>query len=162
MTKKEYLETSLKNGGMTGRIYQSVGEMKHAQGTFYGAVLRGKDTPTRSKSKKFYRDQEDCSMLRRKHYDCVTEYNVIIAAATEEKAEEVLEGFLVCLGKGFIDDNGNWVGIEPDEADWVDEDDSVLKAKVAVQVIIKCRYGIYTDAEAGALPSETSVTFTDE
>lgn len=162
MTKKEYLETTLKNGGMKGRIYQSVRELKHAQGTFYGAVLRGKDTPSRSKSKKYYRDQEGHPMLRCKHYECETEYNVIIAAATEQKAEEVLEGFLIGLGKGFIDDNGNWVGIEPDGTDWVDEDDSVLKAKVAVQVIVKCRYGIYTDTEAGALPSETSVYFTDE
>lgn len=162
MTKKEFLEGALKAGGMTGRIYQSVGELKHAQGTFYGAVLRGKDTPTRSKSKKYFIDQEDCSMLRRRHYDCETEYNVIIAASTEQKAEEVLEGFLIALGKGFDDGKGNWVGIEPDETDWVDEDDSVLKAKVAVQVIIKCKYGIYTDEKAGTMPSGTQVDFTGE
>ncbi len=159
MTKKEYLEAALKEGGMTGRIYASVKELKHAQGTNYGAVLRGKDKPTRSKSKKYYKDEEDRSMLRHKPYDMETTYNVVIAAATEEKAEEVLEGFLKAVGRGYYDDGGNWVAVEPEETDWVDEDDSVMKAKVAVQVAVICRYGLYIDTEAGAMPEKADISF---
>lgn len=156
MTKKEYLTNALKNGGMKGKIYQSVRELKHAQGTQYGAVLRTRDEPVRSTSKKYYEDQEGVRKLRRKLYECETLYNVVIADAKEESAEKILEGFFASLDKGYYDD-GNWVEVTPKETDWVDEDDSVMKSKVAVQVAVEFRYGIYMDEPAGKMPPGTDV-----
>lgn len=156
MTKKEYLTNALKNGGMKGRIYQSVKELKHAQGTQYGAVLRGKDVPVRSASKKYFEDQEGVKKLRRRLYECETLYNVVIADVTEEAAERILEAFWVNLDKGYFED-GNWVEVIPEETDWVDEEDSVMKSKVAVQAAVRFRYGIYRDELAAQLPPDTEV-----
>lgn len=158
MTKKEYLTNALMKGGMKGRIYQSVKELKHAQGTQYGAVLRTRDEPVRSASKKYFEDQEGVKKLRRKLYECETLYNVVIADATEEAAEKILEGFLKNLEKGYYDD-GNWVEVNPKETDWVDEDDCVMKSKIAVQVAVEFKYGIYRDDLAAQMPPQTDVMF---
>lgn len=50
------------------------------------------------------------------------------------------------LKKG-IDVDGNWVNIVVGEADWVEEGDSILKAKVAVQLDITFEGGIYQDRD---------------
>ena len=42
---------------------------------------------------------------------------------------------------------GNWVNIVVGEADWVEEGDSILKAKVAVQFDITFEGGIYQDRD---------------
>ena len=43
--------------------------------------------------------------------------------------------------------DGNWVNIVVGEADWVEEGDSILKAKVAVQFDITFEGGIYEDRD---------------
>lgn len=60
--------------------------------------------------------------------------------------ELILENFLRNLKKG-IDVDGNWVNIVVGEADWVEEGDSILKAKVAVQFDITFEGGIYQDRD---------------
>lgn len=107
MTKKAFLEAALKAGGLTKSIYTSLKQLKHAAGTQYGAVLRISDTPVRATSKKTFKDQQGASLIRRKLYTCETAYNVVLAAADEEKLEELLEGFLSNLERGFYDDGGN-------------------------------------------------------
>ena len=64
----------------------------------------------------------------------------------KEKVEEILENFLRNLKKG-IDVDGNWVNIVVGEADWVEEGDSILKAKIAVQFDITFEGGIYQDRD---------------
>ena len=70
----------------------------------------------------------------------------MLADTSEEKVEEILENFLQNLKKG-IDVDGNWVNIVVGEADWVEEGDSILKAKVAVQFDITFEGGIYQDRD---------------
>lgn len=159
MTKKEFLTAALKAGGVKGRIYESVKELKHAAGTQYAAILRISDQPVRATSKKTYQDQEGVTMVRRKLYQAETVYNVVLTDSGEESLEKLLEGFLSNLEKGYYDDAGNWVGVTPEETDWVDEEDSVMKAKVAVQVKVVCRYGIYRDVSAGVTPGEVDMEF---
>ena len=72
--------------------------------------------------------------------------HIVIADTSEEKVEEILENFLRNLKKG-IDVDGNWVNIVVGEADWVEEGDSILKAKVAVQFDITFEGGIYQDRD---------------
>lgn len=160
MTKKAFLEAALKAGGLTKSIYTSLKQLKHAAGTQYGAVLRISDTPVRATSKKTFKDQQDASLIRRKLYTCETAYNVVLAAADEEKLEELLEGFLSNLERGFYDDGGNWVDVTPVETDWVDEDDCVMKAKMAVQIKVVCKYGIYKDVAAWTSPEGTEMELT--
>ena len=80
--------------------------------------------------------------------------------ADEEKLEELLEGFLSNLERGFYDDGGNWVDVTPVETDWVDEDDCVMKAKMAVQIKVVCKYGIYKDVAAWTSPEGTEMELT--
>lgn len=52
--------------------------------------------------------------------------------------------FVASLDRGIYID-GNFVPIEIEGADWVDKDDSLLKAQVAVQVMITFNGGVYRD-----------------
>lgn len=70
--------------------------------------------------------------------------HVVIADSSDEKVEEVLVKFLRIVGKGLEIDQ-NWVTLEIGELDWVDEKDSILKAKVAVQFDVTFTGGIYKD-----------------
>ena len=81
-----------------------------------------------------------------KLWDRSTSLHIVIADTSEEKVEEILENFLRNLKKG-IDVDGNWVNIVVGEADWVEEGDSILKAKVAVQFDITFEGGIYQDRD---------------
>ena len=51
---------------------------------------------------------------------------------------------MASLDRGIYID-GNFVPIEIEGADWVDKDDSLLKAQVAVQVMITFNGGVYCD-----------------
>ena len=55
-----------------------------------------------------------------------------------------LDRFVASLDRGIYID-GNFVPIEIEGADWVDKDDSLLKAQVAVQVMITFNGGVYRD-----------------
>jgi len=69
---------------------------------------------------------------------------VTIGDYTDEAVEVLFEAFIASLDAGIYVD-GNFVPIEVEEADWVDSDDSLLKAKVAVQVKINFQGGVYRD-----------------
>ena len=62
----------------------------------------------------------------------------------------MFEKFVSSLDSGIYVD-GNYVPIEVEEADWVDKDDSLLKAQVAVQVFITFQGGIYRDTDFAPL-----------
>lgn len=90
--------------------------------------------------------------VRRKYFNMTTHYNVVIADQNEAMLETIVEAFLVNLGKGYDDGDGNWVGVEAGDVDWVDEEDSVLKSKLAVEIPVTFTYGIYRDSKAERLP----------
>lgn len=161
MTKQGFLTNVLKQSGMKGPIYTSLKSMKHDNGTYYAGILRCTDTPVRAKSKKKFLDQEDSMSVRRKHYDVSTVYSVVIADQNEEKLEKIVEEFLVNLGKGFDDGKSNWVGVEAGVVDWVDEEDCVLKSKIAVEIPVTCTYGIYKDVKASYLPGSSEIKMGD-
>ena len=69
---------------------------------------------------------------------------MIIGEYTAEKAEEIYERFLRTVERGLYID-GNFTGAEIEGADWVEKEDSILKAKVAVQVKVRFDGGVYRD-----------------
>lgn len=71
---------------------------------------------------------------------------MVIADTTEAKVEGILEEFLRRIRKG-IEVDRNWTDIEIGDVDWVEEEDSILKAKVAVQFEVTLRSGIYEDRD---------------
>lgn len=142
--EKNYLIKTLKESGIKSQVYTNMKKLKQGNEPHVGAVLRNGETFTRSGSKKVYTDQEGRRKRRVKLWNRSTSLHVVIADTSEEKVEEILENFLVSLKKG-LDVNGNWVNIEVGDADWVEDGDSILKAKVAVQFDVTFEGGIYQD-----------------
>lgn len=144
--ERNYIVETLKNSGIKSQVYTNMKKLKQGNEVHVGAVLRNGETFTRSGSKRKFVDQEGRQKRRVKLWDRNTSLHVVIADTSEEKVEEILEAFLRNLKKG-MDVDGNWVNIVVGEADWVEEGDSILKAKVAVQFDITFEGGIYEDRD---------------
>lgn len=142
--EKEYLIDRLKKAGVKGNVFTSLKKMEMSRDLQMAGVMVSGEVLTRSGSKTKYTDEEGRRRSRHKLWKRVTKMHVVIADTTDEKAEEILEEFLRNIKKGIAAD-GNWVDIEIGELDWVDEKDSILKAKVAVQFDVTFTGGIYVD-----------------
>lgn len=118
--------------------------LEKSQESHIGAVLFERETFTRNGSKKRYRDEEGTLHKRRKIMERATTFGVIIGGYTDNEVEEIFDRFVASLDRGIYID-GNFVPIEIEGADWVDKDDSLLKAQVAVQVMITFNGGVYRD-----------------
>lgn len=147
---RQYLLDKLKVAGLKTKPHTSEKTLEKSMESHIGAVLFESDSFVRNGSKTLYRDQLGAQKKRRKAFDRKLAFTVIIGDYTEEAVEGMFEGFLGSLDNG-IDINGNFVPIEPEGADWVDKDDSILKAKVAVQVKINFDGGIYKDTDFAKL-----------
>ena len=143
---REYIIQILKESGIRSQVYTTMKKLKQGNESHVGAVLQSSDTFNRSGSKKTYTDQEGQRKRRVKLWDRITVLHVVIADTSEERVETILETFLRKLKKGIPVD-GNWVNIIIGDVDWVEEGDSILKAKVAVQFDITFEGGIYEDRE---------------
>lgn len=146
VAETEYLVRILKESGIRGNVYTSFKKLKQGNELQVAAVLRNSETFVRSGSKKTYTDQEGQRKCRAKLWDRTTSINVVIADTTEAKVEDILEKFLRRIRKG-IEVDRNWTDIEIGDVDWVEEEDSILKAKVAVQFEVILRRGIYEDRD---------------
>lgn len=146
VAEREYIIQTLKDSGIRSQVYTTMKKLRQGNEAHIGAVLQSSDTFNRSGSKKTFVDQEGQQKRRVKLWSRSTILHVVIADTSEEKVEEILERFLRRLKKGIPVD-GNWVNIVVGDVDWVDEEDSILKAKVAVQFDITFEGGIYEDRE---------------
>ena len=156
---KSYLMQKLQEAGIKTNIYTSEKALERCQESHMGAVLFESERAVRNAAKKFYGDKEGERTVRKKLYDRSLTFHAIIGEYTDEAAEKIYEELIRKLGKGFYDD-GNWVGIEIQGADWVDRDDSILKAKIAVQVAVVFTGGLYEDGAAAQI-GDAGVTVPD-
>ena len=143
---KKYLLEKLKAAGLKSKPYTTQKGLEKSQESHIGAVLFESEALLRNGSKTRYRDQEGAQKKRRKVFDRALTFTVIIGDYTDEAVETMYEKFMSSLDRGIFVD-GNFVPIEPEGAEWVDKDDSILKAQVAVQVKINFRGGIYRDTD---------------
>ena len=74
---------------------------------------------------------------------------------TDEAVESMFGAFLSSLDRGIYV-NGDYVPIEVEGADWVDKDDSILKAQVAVQIRIRFDGGLYIGTHKRSPPAGVS------
>ena len=146
VAEKNYLIETLKSSGIKSQVDTEMKKLKQGNEPHVGAVLRNGETLSRSGSKRKFVDQEGQRKRRVKLWDRSTSLHVVIADTSEEKVEKILDSFLRKLKKG-IDVDENWVNIVVGEVDWVEEGDSILKAKVAVQFDITFEGGIYEDRD---------------
>lgn len=141
---KAYLLVKLKEAGLKTKPYTTIKGLEKSQESHVGAVIFEKEAISRNGSKKLYRDQEGAKKKRRKIFDRKLTFTVTIGDYTDDAVETMYEKFLASLDRG-IWVNGDFVPLEAEGADWVNKDDSILKAQVAVQVAITFEGGLYKD-----------------
>lgn len=144
--ERDYLVQKLKDAGVHGKIHESLKDLKNCNELHVGAVLQRGESFVRSGSKKQYTDQQGQRKQRNTLFDRTTNLRVIIADTSEEKVDKYLTEFLKQISKGFSIDQ-NWIDIEVGEADWVEEGDSILKSKIAVELDVTLTGSIYKDTE---------------
>ena len=147
---KQYLLNKLKAAGLKSNPYTTQKSLEKSQESHIGAVLFEREAYARNGSKKRFRNEEGAKHKRRKVFDRALTFTVIIGDYTDDSVETLFEQFISGLDSGIYVD-GNFVPIEVEGADWVDKDDSILKAQVAVQVSITFNGGIYKDTDFGPL-----------
>lgn len=157
---KQYLLDKLRDAGLKSKPYTTQKALEKSQESHIGAVLFETETNLRNGSKTHYKDKEGAQKKRRKIFDRTLAFTVIIGDYTDEAVETIAEAFLAGLDKGIYV-NGNFVPIEIDGGDWVDTDDSILKAKVAVQYKVNFLGGVYKDTDFAKV-SELAIESVDK
>lgn len=147
---KQYLIQKLKEAGLKSNPYTSEKALEKSQESHIGAVLFEDESFLRNGSKTLYKDQEGTQKKRRKIFDRTLTFTVVLGDYSDEAVEGMFEKFLASLDKGIYV-NGDYVPLEVEGADWVDKDDSILKAKVAVQVKVSFSGGVYKDTDFAKL-----------
>lgn len=144
--ERDFLIKALQNAGVKGKIHESMKTLKNCNELHVGAVLRVRENFTRSGSKKRYTDKEGQRKQRNKLFDRITVLHVVIADTSEDKVETLLNNFLTGISKGF-EVNGNWIDLEISDAEWLEEEDTILKAKITVEFDVTLKGGIYVDTD---------------
>ncbi|MEF2965666.1 SON protein [Paenibacillus sp. M1] len=143
---KEYLISKLKQAGIKSEVRTSMKSLKAYQDSHVGAVIPEGDVFARASSKKAYFAEDGSKHKRRKLYDRTMTFTVVIGEYDQEKCDRIFSSFMASLDTGIYID-GNYTAIEVEEADWVDKDDSIIAAKIAVQLKVKFLGGIYKDTD---------------
>ena len=147
---KQYLINKLVGSGLKSKPYTTEKALEKSQESHVGAVLFESEAVLRNASKTYYTDKEGERTKRRKIFDRNLTFHVVIGGYTDDEVETMFETFLKNLDRGIYVD-GNFVPIEVEGADWVDKDDSILKAQVAVQVTVTFSGGLYKDTKIAPL-----------
>lgn len=143
---KTYIEEILKKIGLSGRIYTSLKELKQYSGAELGGILASEEKFNRNGTRAYVsKDDKEC--IRKKVWDRDTNILVVLAGKTETETDEIMVEFLKSIDSGIDDKNGNWVSIECQKGDWVEDMDSVLRNKMAIQLLITFKGGVYKDSE---------------
>ncbi len=142
---RDALKECLKHCGATGNIHTSTKKLKASGESRVFAVLFEDDALSKNKSKRVYMDSAGKHKRRRK-FDRSLTFSVVIGEYNIEKVQELYDRFLEEIPDGiYVDDN--YVYIEPTVADWMDDEDTIIRAKCAVQVKVVCRGGVYKDTD---------------
>lgn len=142
---RDYLVGRLREAGIKSNVHISMKKLKTSQESHIGAVLFEGDTFVREFGKRIYHD-ESGKHRRRKLFTRETSFTVVIGEYEQDACERIFERFMTLLDRGIHID-GNFTEVEPGEADWVDDDDSILKSKIAVQLKVKFVGGLYRDSD---------------
>ncbi len=142
---RDILKECLKQCGATGTIHTSRKKLRASGESRTFAVLFEDDSLSKNRSKRVYMDSAG-KHKRRQKFDRSLTFSVVIGEYSIEKVQELYDGFLENIPDGIYVD-GNYVYIEPTVADWMDDEDTIIRAKCAVQVKVVCRGGIYKDTD---------------
>ena len=151
----EYLKVKLKAAGIQKPIITTQKKLKDNNEKHCGAVLPDKEEVTKSGQMKFYYDDQNKKKKRTQKFNRVVYFIVIIGEYSFEKCSELYEKFLCELDYGLYID-GNWAEMTIEEIDWVDNEDSILKSDITVQMLVKFEGGVYKDTNFKAIQLENT------
>lgn len=142
---RDTLKECLKQYGATGTIHTSRKKLRVSGESRTFAILFEDDSLSKSKNKRVY---TDCAgkHKRRQKFDRSLTFSVVIGEYSIEKVQELYDRFLEGIPDGIYVD-GNYVYMEPTVADWMDDEDTIIRAKCAVQVKVVCKGGVYKDTD---------------
>ncbi len=142
---RDVLREYLTQSGAAKNIYTSAKTLKASAESRVFAVLFENEVLTISKNKRIYTDISEKHKRQQKFERSLT-FSVVIGEYTIEKVQEIYNKFLHNIQPGIYID-GNYVSIEPTAADWMDNEDTIIRAKCAVQITVVCRGGVYKDTD---------------
>ena len=143
---REYLIDKVSKAGIKTKIKTTTKDLKASNESHIGALLFEDEEFERDIKKTNYADEKGIKRKRTKIFARKTSFSVVIGEYEQVKCELIFEEFMKLIGTGMYID-GNFVEISPKKAAWFDEKDSILKAQVAVQILIEIDGGIYKDTE---------------
>lgn len=142
---RDALKECLKQCGATGTIHTSRKKLRTSGESRVFAVLFEDDGLAKNKSRRIYTD-DGGKHKRRKKFDRNLTFSIVIGEYDIEKVQELYDSFLENIPDGIYV-KGNYVDMEPTVADWMDDEDTIIRAKCAVQVKVVCRGGVYKDTD---------------
>lgn len=148
-----YLAERLKESGIQMEPITSLKKLKLYRNSHVGAVLFDEEKLERDGSKRRFQGPDGTGQTRVRLFSRKLSFDVVIGEFTADKLGAIYQGFLERLGRGLYVD-GNFVYAEPSEAEWVEEEDSILSAKIAVKVKITFTGGVYTDTPRQGLSNK--------
>lgn len=141
---QEALKNALKSAGCK-EPYTIKKQMEICAESRVSGVLCEGEAVERTSGKKLYKT-EGQGKKRSKDYNREITYTVIIGEYSVENTESIYEKFLQELPAGIYVD-GNYVAMEPANAEWLEGKDHILRARVVVQLSVICRGGLYKDSD---------------
>lgn len=143
--QKELIKV-LKASGCEKQPFTSKKKMETSAESRISAVLCEEETLERHKGGKVFTDAGGKKHKRTRVYNRDIAYTVVIGEYSNDRLEEIYEKFLAGFPDGIYVD-GNYVAFGLSETEWMAEKDHILHAKVAVQVKVICRGGLYKDTD---------------
>lgn len=140
---RQVLIQSLIDAGITRQVHTSKKRLALDYESHVGAVLFEEEAIEKDGSKRIY-EKNGTRQKRRKKYSRTITFSIVIGERDIEKVENIYQNFLATLPDGIYVD-GNYVCMTPSVADWLDDEDSILKAKCAAQLKVSCEGGLYQD-----------------
>jgi hypothetical protein len=144
---KNYLKNKLKAAGIKTNIFEEQKKLKNNQEQHTAAVLIEKEEIEKSGKIKVYTDEQTSKRQKRtEKFSRIVYFIVVIGDYDLAACATIYEKFISLLDNGLYI-NGNFTDMSIEEIDWVDEDDSILKSKITVQMLFKFEGGIFEDTE---------------
>lgn len=127
--------------------FTRLAELKISAASRVCAAIPDADVVTFSGANAFNLDTKTNDIKR---LDRVITVGVVLGERNTEALEPLFEAFLASLDESFIY-AGHAIGITLGEAGWMDEKDSLIKAKLAVEIPIIFTGGIYRPKRYGKI-----------
>lgn len=140
-----YLIDKVNKAGIKTKVKTTLKDLKASSESHIGAVLFEDDEFEKNIQKVIYTDELGNKKKRKKIFDRKTTFSVVVGEYEQVKCQNIFSNFMTLIESGIYID-GNYVEIIPKKAAWVEDKDSILKSKVAVQILIEFNGGIYKES----------------